>query len=147
MTSTQAAPASTRQRLAPWVAAGIVVALAGIVLGGSLVRSGIVETVANRGDLLEVHLSTGVILVGRFQESSEGFLRLSLAANITSGPVATDDEPQFVVQLLNVDPYDLAGEVLVAHEQVLLAGPVAVGSSLARAYQQALGEPVSTPVP
>jgi len=133
--------------LLPLAAAAVAVVLVGVVVGGALTREGIVETVAGKGGLVEVHLGTGVIVVGRFEGSSEGFLHLSLAATITSQPAASGQPAAFLVELLSVDPYDLAGEALIPHEQVLLVGPVAAGSSLEAAYRQAIGGPIPTPSP
>jgi hypothetical protein len=117
-----------------------------VTLGLLLTRPSAVDSLTARGHLMEVHLATGVILVGRFEGSSDGFLHLSLAATITTSG-STPETAQNVVELLSLDPYDLAGDILIAHQQVLLAGPVAAGSALENAYRQALGEPAPTGKP
>jgi hypothetical protein len=130
------------------VAAAMGVIAVGIAAGVFLTRgAGGLERIADEGQLVEVHVGTGDILVGIFQGDADGFVHLSLAATITAEPAASGQPPAFRVRLLSVDPYDLEGEVLIAREQVLLAGPVAAGSPLEDAYRQALGEPGETPSP
>lgn len=128
------------------VATAVVVIAVGVAAGVFLTRgAGGLERIADEGQLVEIHIGTGDILLGIFEGEADGFVHLSLAATITTEPAASGEPPAFRVRLLGVDPYDLEGDVLIAREQVLLAGPVAAGSPLEDAYRQALGEPIPSP--
>jgi len=134
--------------LLPLAAVAVAVIAVGIIAGVVLTGGeGGLARIADEGQLVEVHVATGDILVGIFEGDADGFIHLSLAATITTEPAASGEPPAFRVRLLGVDPFDLEGAVLIAREQVLLAGPVAAGSPLEDAYRQALGEPVATPSP
>ncbi len=139
---------------------GVLAVVAAIVLVGLGIRVGVAFVVGGpsaqlaRGFALqEVHLVNGTVYVGHLVSDDGGFLRLADPAVVRQQTATqTGDQaaaPQFVVQALFTDPFDLSGDITVPQAQVVLVGNVSADSSLGRAYSQAFqgGTPQPTPSP
>ncbi len=123
------------------VVVGLVLVIAGIRVGLAVLGpSPIARTMAD-GGLHEIHILGGTVYLGRIVSDDGGMLRVRDPAIVReqAAPTASSEPAgaQLVVQSLVVDPYDLAGEVLIPIDQVSLIGVVAPGSSLEVAYVQA----------
>jgi hypothetical protein len=128
-------------RIPAWaiaVIAGVVLIAGGALIGSRLIGRGTTETVAAEGDLFEVQVTSGTVYVGRFISDRDGYIRLGRAALIAARQSASA-APQYAVQGLGIEPHNLAGDILIGREQVVIAGPVQNGSALERAYHDALG--------
>lgn len=122
------------------VGASIVIG-AGALLGSRLVTPGLAQRIAGASDLFEIHTATGSFIVGSYRGEDDEFIRIALPASVAPDP---DNDEQYTVTLLAENPFDLAGEIVVAKEQLVLAGPVAAGSALETGYWDAISGAAAT---
>lgn len=134
-----------QRRLMPLAAAVIaVVAIIwlGSIVGTTFFGSGVASRLAGQG-VAEIHVTGDAIYLGTIVSDRDGYLRLAQPAILIPDADSDTAGPQLLVQLLILDPYDLAGDVLIASDQVTLVGPVIPGSGLEQAYRQATGQTTS----
>lgn len=119
----------------------VIVALAALaavgLLIGSLVRPVGPTSLAPSGSLIEVHTTDGTVYLGDLVDDADGYLRLEAPAVVL--PEAAAEAASYRVVPLSADPYGLVGPVIVPREQAMLIGAVAAGSSIERAYLDAVG--------
>jgi hypothetical protein len=148
-------PSARRAALAiATLVVGAVLVLGGIRLGLALLGPSPVDQVTITGSVQEIHVLGGTVYIGRIVSDDGGILRVAEPATLRPGATPSSspaaEGPGLVVQSLVVDPYDLAGDVLIPLEQVTLMGNVVPGSGLAQAYTQALASlagPPASPSP
>ncbi len=112
--------------LAVWLGARVLAPVVAVPMEDALAGS----------SLHQVHTVDGAVYLGRV--SSIGAEALLLREPAVLRPADTDEgDPQFVVQALFADPYNIIGPVAIQRPQIVAVGSVAEGSGLADAYQQA----------
>lgn len=127
--------------------AGLAVALlVGGVVVGALLRGDPVDRLAPPGALMEIHLADGSVYLGDLTSQTDDYLELAGPAVVVAGAAEGDAATYRVIPLAE-DPYFVVGPALLSREQVTLVGAVAAGSSVERAYQDAMAEgaPESSP--
>lgn len=119
----------------------VAVALAALVvigvLIGVLLRPAGPTGLAPSGSLIEVHTADGTVYLGDLVDDADGYLRLEAPA-VVLPEVGDDGEASYRVVRLDADPYGLVGPVIIPREQAMLIGAVGAGSSIERAYLDAL---------
>jgi hypothetical protein len=121
------------------VAVAASILLLGWTVGGRLVGGGPVARLAS-GSVVELHLQNGEVLVGQLVSEDGDYLRLRSPASLTApAGVPSPNNVRWVVRMLRNDPFSIASDVLVPHDQIAFLGAVAAPSSLAAAYIQAAG--------
>jgi len=121
------------------VLALIVLALLGLRLGMSLVSPGPAVEFSTLTDLQEIQ-TTSATYLGRVVDDRDGYVRIAGPAIVRAEPApsgSTDGEQQVIVQLLQTEPYGVAGDLLLPREQIVFIGNVADGAGLRDAYTQA----------
>jgi hypothetical protein len=123
------------------VLAIVVLTLVGLRLGASLLSPGAAAEFSTLTDLQQVQTPSATYL-GRVVSDRDGYVRLTGPAIIRTQPAPSgspDGEQQVVVQLLQSEPYGVAGDLLIPREQVLAIANVADDAGLRDAYAQASG--------
>lgn len=123
------------------VLAIVVLALVGLRLGTALLSPGPAVQFSSLTDLQQVQTPAGTYL-GRVVSDQDGYLRVASPAIIRTQPAPSgspDGEQQVVVQLLQTEPYGVAGDLLIPRDQVLAIANVADDAGLRDAYAQAAG--------
>lgn len=135
-----------------WILAAVAALLiVGIGVGNRLLTADPLTRLAEQGAIQQVRVIAGVVYVGRVTSADRGFVRLADPAIVRQGGRgnAGSAAPQLVVEGLKVEPYDVAGELVIPVESIEWAGAVRPGSGLEAAYRQAVGqlpaEPVASP--
>ncbi|MCI0583584.1 MAG: hypothetical protein L0227_11975 [Chloroflexi bacterium] len=116
--------------------AAAVIALVGIRAGLWLVSPGPAAELTADG-LAQIQ-TTSATYVGRIVDDDGAYLRVADPAIIR--PESGEPDARLLVQLLTAEPFNVAGEILIGREQVVLVGAVAAGSGLETAYRQATGD-------
>lgn len=124
--------------------AGIIVL--GLLLGTLVFRANPISTLVGTG-LGEIHTVDNEVYVGTILEERNGYVLVGAPAKIVADPGSDTAAPRLLVQMLAVDPYDLAGTILMRADKIVLMGRVAPGSGLEAAYRDATGEGSPTPSP
>jgi hypothetical protein len=133
-------------RLALAALAAVAVVAAGVFVGTRLTSPDEVQTFAQGAPLQEIRLADGTVVVGRVSAVGSAYLRLSGAADVTSG--TGEQAGATVVRMITAEPVDASGAMLISRDQVVSIMNVASGSELETAYRQASGQlekPTSTP--
>lgn len=133
--------------LSPSIIVGAVVILvAGVILGAIVLRPADSGTVAQPGSLVEIRTGDGSWLVGVLVSEDSEVIRLSSPAEVRQ-VAAPSGSTQYQVAMLSGDPYQLAGDAVIARAQVAWLGNVAAGSSLESAYASVLQASLASPTP
>jgi hypothetical protein len=138
--------------------AGIVVAIVvlavGVRLGASLLSPSTVIGLAREGELHQVQVLGGAVYLGRIVGDDGSTIRLARPAVVRqeANPAASPgaEGPRIIVQSLATDPYGIAADIVIPLDNVTLVGVVQPTSSLAGAYNQAMGvtpPPAASPSP
>ena len=129
-----ARPAS-RTRPLFLVAAAVLLAIAGVIVGQLLARPDDIALI-EPGTVIEVHLDTGQIVLGVYAGEDASYLILSAPATLAAG---SDEDATLSVRSMAVAPQSIAGNVLVERAQVVLIGAIQVDSDLYAGYLEATG--------
>jgi hypothetical protein len=121
------------------VLAIVVLALAGLRLGASLLSPGPAVEFSRLTDLQQVQTPVATYL-GRVVDDRDGYVRVAAPAIIRAQPAPSgspDGDQQVIVQLLQTEPYGVVGDLLIPREQVLAIANVADDAGLRDAYAEA----------
>lgn len=120
----------------------------GIAVGNRLFAADPVARLTGQGAIQQVRVTTGAVYVGRAIGVDGNYVRLADPAIVRQS--GTDNSPstapQLVVENLTVEPFDVAGELVIPVESIEWAAAVRPGSGLEAAYRQAIGQLPAVPV-
>lgn len=115
--------------------------LIGIAIGTRILAPDPVGGLAATGGVQQVRVNGGAVYVGVVTKSGDGYIRIGNPATIRQGPAAdgASPGPGLVVEALTIEPYDIAGDLVVPIDSIEWAASVRPGSGLETAYRQATG--------
>lgn len=137
-----AAPIGPRGRTLRIAMAIVGLVVVGIAAGvsGMAVLGLAGQDIDGPGSIHELRLVNGDLLVGEIVERNADayVVRYPAVLQAAAALPASSAEPDFYVQALTAEPFNIAGPILVPRGHVVFIGRVGAGSALAAAWQRAV---------
>jgi hypothetical protein len=120
--------------------------LIGIAIGTRILAPDPVTGLTAAGGVQQVRVNGGAVYLGAVTRSGDAYIRIGAPATIRQNPTASGASPGpgLVVEALTIEPYDIAGDLVIPIDSIEWVSAVRPGSGLEAAYRQATG---TTPAP